>query len=410
MNHPNISVIISTYRCAENLPQLIDCLKKQTIGFGQLEILFADDHSQDGTGAAIDALAAEYENIRALHLPENSGFAGAPRNAALRAATAPYVMFLDADDILPPNACALLHEELLRTDADLATGYCRRVLPDGTLVQEISPPYAAIPAHISELPRDLAHELVMRDSFFCRIYRRRIIAEHNLFFPERTPGEDIFFLYSYLLHCRKTVYLAKPVYDYTLSNTSVTHNQTAEYYQKLGACYHEMRQLFESAGQSALFPMITERILEQHLRGMAMLKSCSEKALADALSAWEWLFLLESEADPLGNEAGRMKEESGRPGNDAGRPAEEAVRAMQKTGRLADQPLAASILPFVRRGAWEDAARFLQASLPLCAALDKSQAQAEEWKGHALALQQSVRDIRNSRSWRLTHPFSKRDL
>ena len=108
MEQPIISVIIPTYRCAGRLPALLDCLKAQTFGLDRLEILFADDGSPDGTGDAAAALAAKYGNIRALCLPENSGFGGAARNAALRAASAPYLMFLDADDRLPENACALL--------------------------------------------------------------------------------------------------------------------------------------------------------------------------------------------------------------------------------------------------------------------------------------------------------------
>ncbi len=373
MEQPVISVIIPTYCCAEQLPKRVACLRAQTFGFERLEVLFADDASPDDTGAAAEALAVQYGNVRAVRLPQNSGFGGAPRNAALRMARAPYVMFLDADDALPPDACALLYEAMRQTDADLATGYCRRVLPDGTVVQEIAPAYAAIPPHTARLPQQLREELVMRDSFFCRLYRRALIAAHGLSFPEGTPGEDIFFLYSYLLYCQKTVYLAKHVYDYTLNDASVTHSQTAGYYRRLGRCYEEMRALFARAAQGELFPVVTQGVLEQHLRGMAALEQTDAAALAGALPAWEWLFLQEAQA-----------------------------------GRLESQPLAAALLPWVQRHEWDAAAQMLRAAVPLCAALEAAQAEAEEWKRHAHALQRSVEAMRNSRSWRLTHPFAKK--
>jgi len=373
MEQPIISVIIPTYRCAGRLPALLDCLKAQTFGFGRLEILFADDGSPDDTGDAAAALAAKYGNIRALRLPENSGFGGVARNAALRAASAPYLMFLDADDRLPENACALLYEEMARGDADLVTGYCRRVAPDGAVIAEIAPAYAAVPAHTSELPRELPRELLMRDSFSARLYRRELVAAHGLFFPEGTPGEDIFFLYSYLLRCKKAVYIAKPVYDYVVNEASVTHNKDARYYVRLGECYQKMRGLFADAGQSACFPIILENILEEHLRGMAASERISQEALAETLPAWEWLFRLEADA-----------------------------------GRLEPQPLAACVYPLAREGQWADAARLLRLSRPLCAALDAARAEAEEWKGHALAFQRAVTEMRGSRAWRLTPPFARK--
>lgn len=372
MDRPCISIIIPTYRCAGELPALLACLKAQTFGFGRLEVLFADDASPDGTGAAIDALAAQHENIRALHLPENTGFGGAPRNAALRAAGAPYLMFLDADDRLPETACALLYSEMLRTNADLVTGYCRRVARDGAVLAGIPAAYAEIPAHTSALPGELPRELVMRDAFFARLYKRDIVAAHGLFFPERTPGEDIFFLYSYLLRCQKAVYIAQPVYDYVVNEASVTQNKTARYYARLGELYRQMRGLFADAGREDCFPIVIENILEEHLRGMAASERISQKELADTLPAWEWLLLFEAAAD-----------------------------------RLGDQPLAEAVLPLAQEKRWEEAARFLRLSLPLCAALDRARAETREWRAHALEFQRSVTEMRSSRSWRLTHPFAK---
>ena len=160
-----ISIIVPTYHCVERINDVISCLQQQTIGFQSLEILLSDDGSFDGTAQKNVAFSAQYANVFSLQLPRNSGFAGAPRNAALHAATAPYVMFLDSDDSLPPDACALLYDEIERTKTDMAFGYCRRVSQNGTVIQEIPPAYANIPAHISTLPDELERELIMRDSF-----------------------------------------------------------------------------------------------------------------------------------------------------------------------------------------------------------------------------------------------------
>ena len=129
-----ISIIVPTYHCVERINDVISCLQQQTIGFQSLEILLSDDGSFDGTAQKNVAFSAQYANVFSLQLPRNSGFAGAPRNAALHAATAPYVMFLDSDDSLPPDACALLYDEIERTKTDMAFGYCRRVSQNLSLI------------------------------------------------------------------------------------------------------------------------------------------------------------------------------------------------------------------------------------------------------------------------------------
>lgn len=101
----------------------------------------------------------------------------------IHAAHAPYLMFLDADDLLPPNACQTLYDGLLKTDADLVTGYCRYVDENGGVLQEISPAYAELHPRITHLPEELSDELLMRDSFWCRLYKSNIVSENGLFSP-----------------------------------------------------------------------------------------------------------------------------------------------------------------------------------------------------------------------------------
>lgn len=373
MEQPKISIIIPTYCCEPSLRRLMECLRLQTLGFDRLEIIFADDASPDETGAAIDSIASSFQNVKALHLPKNSGFAGAPRNAALAVATAPFLMFLDADDILPPNACTDLYNAILLENSDLATGYYHLVSQDGVVLQEIQPSYIGLPARTTTLPEELATELLMRDSFWCRIYKREIIEKNSLFFPVSVPGEDIYFLYSYLFCCKNATYIAKHVYDYCDCNTSVTNNRSAPYFSALGTCYAKMQLMFTEAGQQKHFPLVVEQILESTLYSMACSQHMDASGISTALPHWEWLFQLEAQQ-----------------------------------GILEQSPLATSLSPLVNKKNWDEAARFLLFSVPLYEALDKADAEKKEWKRHALASQQIITEMRNSRLWRLTHPFSKK--
>lgn len=73
----------------------------------ELEILFADDGSTDGTAEKIRAIAAQDNRVVPLIAEANAGVSNA-RNRALDVATGDFVFFLDADDKLMPDCLATL--------------------------------------------------------------------------------------------------------------------------------------------------------------------------------------------------------------------------------------------------------------------------------------------------------------
>ena len=127
-----ISVVVPVYNARSYLPRVLKSLLDQTIGFDALQVFFCDDCSTDGSFAYETELAKTYPNITVLQTKQNSGFAGAPRNLALEQLRTPYVMFLDNDDALMPQACELLYQEAQSSGADLVTGRYQEVTEDGT--------------------------------------------------------------------------------------------------------------------------------------------------------------------------------------------------------------------------------------------------------------------------------------
>ena len=98
-----VDVIIPAYNAMQTLERAVTSALMQ----GNCRVLLIDDGSTDGTARLCD----EYQHhplISVLHQP-NRGVSAA-RNAGLRAATAEWVLFLDADDVLLPDAVAKLLE------------------------------------------------------------------------------------------------------------------------------------------------------------------------------------------------------------------------------------------------------------------------------------------------------------
>jgi glycosyltransferase involved in cell wall biosynthesis len=100
----DVSVVIPAYSAERTVGKVIASLREQDPA--PAEILVVDDGSRDGTAAAAEAAGATVVTM------ERHGFAGGARNAGWERASAPVVVFLDADAIPAPGWGAGLERAL----------------------------------------------------------------------------------------------------------------------------------------------------------------------------------------------------------------------------------------------------------------------------------------------------------
>jgi len=93
-----VDVIIPVFNGARYLELCVRSVVAQTLP--PARIFIADDGSEDETPQIAQRLQAEIPSVRYLRLPH--GGVSAARNAGIRASTAPFVAFLDADDVWHP--------------------------------------------------------------------------------------------------------------------------------------------------------------------------------------------------------------------------------------------------------------------------------------------------------------------
>lgn len=94
-----LSIIIPVYNVAATLRKCVDSITCQFAA--DWELILVDDGSTDESSEMVDALAAEYEYIRAFH-KENGGLSDA-RNYGIVRAKGDYLTFVDSDDVLAPD-------------------------------------------------------------------------------------------------------------------------------------------------------------------------------------------------------------------------------------------------------------------------------------------------------------------
>ena len=101
---PDVSIIIPCFNAEDTISEAIQSALDQT--HSNIEVIVVNDGSTDGS---FEKIALFGEQIRCISQP-NSG-ANAARNNGLRNSNAPFVQFLDADDILFPDKVATALKE-----------------------------------------------------------------------------------------------------------------------------------------------------------------------------------------------------------------------------------------------------------------------------------------------------------
>lgn len=111
MNRPLVTVYITNYNYAQYIERAIESLLNQT--FTDYEALIIDDGSVDHSKEIIERYA-DRPNFKIIY-QQNRGLI-VTNNIALRLAQGKFIMRLDADDYLDPNALALMVEEMKKDD------------------------------------------------------------------------------------------------------------------------------------------------------------------------------------------------------------------------------------------------------------------------------------------------------
>lgn len=110
-----ISIVVPVYNVEQYLDTCMKSIVSQT--YQNIEILLVDDGSPDNCGVICDGWAKEDARILSLH-KDNGGLASA-RNYGLRYAHGEYVLFVDSDDWIEPDAVQQYADEAEHTGADI---------------------------------------------------------------------------------------------------------------------------------------------------------------------------------------------------------------------------------------------------------------------------------------------------
>lgn len=224
-----ISIIIPVYNSQKYLAMCVESILAQT--YSDFEILLIDDGSKDTSPSICDELSLQDPRVRVLH-KQNGGISSA-RNEGLNLARGEWVTFCDNDDQVSPH-------------------WLERM---SLLADEYTLPMCAFTRQIEDLGKQkmiksmMAEEMVSAGLYleyykqrlggfvWNALFRRNIIEQHHLRFPERKLqgdiNEDLIFDLQYLPYVKKIAYTGYADY-YWASNESNHSKETAQkfYFEK----------------------------------------------------------------------------------------------------------------------------------------------------------------------------------
>ncbi len=130
MNQPLVSAIVLNYRSPRDTHQCVDALLKQTIA-AQLEILVVDNHSSDESIGWLRARWNNHPQVKIIETAENFGYSRG-NNTGLRHASGTYILIINPDNTLPPDALERMIN-VLKTEPDAGIVGPALMYADGSL-------------------------------------------------------------------------------------------------------------------------------------------------------------------------------------------------------------------------------------------------------------------------------------
>lgn len=208
-----ISVIIPVYNTKQYLKTCLDSIRAQT--YSNLEILFIDDGSTDGSAELLDLLAEADCRIRVIHQP--NGGVSAARNRGIEEARGEWLTFVDSDDTLEPDLYETLVGLAREHGADIAHCSYNRVTND-----QVKPIGGSGEIHVHTPEQALTCLLTGKlfvGSCWTKLYARKLFADIR--FPAGIKtNEDMLVNYQTFSRAQRCVFADVCKYNYLTSETS----------------------------------------------------------------------------------------------------------------------------------------------------------------------------------------------
>ena len=211
----DVSVIIPVYNVENHLKACLESVLAQNVS---LEAICVDDGSTDGSLEVLKSLAERDSRVRVFE-QEHKG-PGAARNRGIEEARGQYLTFLDADDVFISGVgLEVAYDRAVKFNADFLVAVSQAVNSDGEIVSDFK--YVnevLLPSSDSFAPKDVADYLfqILPGVPWGRLYRRGMIVDEGIRFPELPMSEDFPFVRLAMVSAKRLSYSPEPLVSHAI--------------------------------------------------------------------------------------------------------------------------------------------------------------------------------------------------
>ena len=216
MTKSKVSIIVPVYNVEKYIGVCLDSLVNQTLK--DIEIICVNDGSTDNSLDILNDYKKKDARIKLIN-QKNSGRSMA-RNAGLREASAPYVMFCDSDDKFDLTMCEKMERVISEYETDLAVCGIAIEYEAHSEIRSSDEAYYRLKFY----GKNYIDDNIIRktDASVCnKIFRMDLIKKHDLSFPEKLNNEDYYFYNAYMSIAKTCYYLNRKLYKYIRHEGSI---------------------------------------------------------------------------------------------------------------------------------------------------------------------------------------------
>ena len=241
-----LSIIVPIYNARKYIEKFLESINNQTSN--SFEVVFVDDRSSDDTHEFLKEWLEKNASFdyQLIMNKKNSG-PGFSRNKGIELARGDYLSFSDADDYL---SCEFVEKSLSlveKCNVDLIM-YDYFMVKDEVLTPQKS---CLVNEYGKVSPMDAL--ALSRGMCWARVYKKSIIIENKIKFPNIIRSEDLVFIKKYVSVCKNILYDNAYMYYYVQNRGSIMHSLKTMHVENNVRAFNEIKKIGNNEAVEMIF-------------------------------------------------------------------------------------------------------------------------------------------------------------
>ena len=229
-----VSVIVPVYNVEKYLDKCLNTLVNQSLD--DIEIIVVNDGSPDNSQMIVDNYVTKYPNKVRSIIKKNGG-QGSARNLGLQYALGEYIGYVDSDDYVYPEMFEKLYNQAIKDNSDV-------VICENYTLDEVTGVTTKETCRIGYVD-DFSNAWFGKLAVWNKLFKKELLIENELMFPENIWYEDAPFTCKNLLLAKKISFVEEPLYFYLIRQGSTMNNKKLERNLDIIPAFEEIREFIK---------------------------------------------------------------------------------------------------------------------------------------------------------------------